>query len=76
MKKIVILALISLLLVSGMVLMSCDNNPACSGDGRCSRKAGFLGKGGEYDNCYNFSYSLIVTELDCLPRSASECACK
>jgi len=72
MKNMVVLALISLLLVGGMVLMSCNNNPACSGNGRCDRKSVWVF--GAFENCYIMS--TIISEDDCLPRSASECACR
>jgi len=64
MKKMILVLMIAILLVCGMVLVSCGN-PACPGDGKCKDTLGSLLTGGW---CDNYIYD------DCTV--GGKCACK
>jgi len=82
MNKFVIVALIAAILIGGMILVSCTENTACPGDGKCKKGSNFIGEVAELTNCYSFgsigSTGSIgsVTESDCLPGSTKKCACR
>ena len=77
MKKMILVALIAILLIGGMVLVSCTENTACPGDGKCKKGSNVFGEIAEITNCYLLGGSIgSVTEAVCLPASAKNCACK